>query len=121
MGVIFVKLKAGETVAPKYGKIIYPDINGNWTKIEDKYLEQVQKDSRIEIKTQQEMKEIVEDRKQLIFDIVDGQWRQSEKRINSISDVKFLEYELLPELIKKNKEKLIQITKDKIEELRNVK
>jgi hypothetical protein len=122
MGVIFVRLKKGELVAPKYEKIIYPDSNGNWTKIDEKYLELVKKDPRIEIKTQEEMKEVTEDRKQLINDIIDGQWKQSEKRINSISDIKFLEYDLLPALIEKNKEKnrekLIQITKDKIEELK---
>lgn len=122
MGTIFVRLKKGEKVAPKYGRIIYPDSNGNWTKIDERYLVAVQNDPRIEIKTQEEMKEIIEDKKQSTLDIVDGQWRQSEKRINDISDIKFLEYELLPALIERNKEKnrekLIKVTKDRIEELK---
>jgi len=111
----YARLKNGEIVAPHYGRYIYP--GDEWLKLEDRYLEQVKADSRVEIKNQEEFDEIAKKEQQLIADIRDGQWKLSEKRINAISNIKLLQYKLLPELEKAKKEKLIQITKDRIEEL----
>ncbi len=120
----YVRLKKGINEAPYYGRYIYPDKSGNTTKIEDKYRSAIEKDPRLEIVEGKKIEEIKENKTQLIADIIEGQWKQSEKRINAISDIKFLEYELLPALIKNNEEnesksklKLIEITKDKIKEL----
>ena len=120
----YAKVKKGINEAPYYGKFIYPDKNGNPTKLEDRYRSAVEKDSRLEIVEQKKIEEIKENRAELIKDIIEGQWKQSEKRINTITDLKFLEYELLPAIIKSNDEsstkskiKLMEITRDKIKEL----
>ena len=120
----YAKVKKGIIEAPYYGKFIYPDKNGNPTKLEDKYRTAVEKDPRLEIIEQKKIEEIKENRAELIKDIVEGQWKQSEKRVNAITDLKFLEYELLPALIKSNDEnstkskiKIMEITRDKIKEL----
>jgi hypothetical protein len=111
----YARLKKGLVQAPHYGRYIYP--GDEWLKIDDKYLDMVKKDLRVEIKTQEEITVLKEEENQLITDICDGQWKQSEKRINAINDKKFLQTKLLPALEKAQKDKLISITKDRIEEL----
>lgn len=112
---LYVRLKKGIVESPRYGKTIYP--GDNYIAIEDRFKDLIEKDERLEVLTQDEMNEVKDNEKELIETIVNGQWKQSEIRINQIEDIKFLQYKILPELEKANKTKLIQITKDRIEEL----
>lgn len=111
---IFARLKRGIIESPKYGKFIYP--GEKYVEIDERYRSMIERDDRIEFLEQKQMNEIIENEQQLIEDIVQGQWRQSEKRINQINNIDLLKK---IEVATKNadKGKLNQITKDRIDEL----
>lgn len=138
---ILVRLKEGVKEAVYYGKCIYP--NKNYTAIEDKYLDVLLQDDRIEIyqEPQQEQEQKAElknetkdkvnleevnnfkntDGKEknddLITALLSMHWMKAAKQIETIQDIDFLQNKLLPVLTESNKTKLIEITNTQIEKL----
>ena len=111
---IYVRLKKGEIEAPKYGKIIYP--NEKYIPIDDKYLEAVKKDQRLEVLEQEAMNEVLEDEEKLVNDTVFGHWKQSEKRIASMTN-KDLVQKIRDRSRANGKDKIAEIAQDRFEEL----
>jgi len=131
-----VRLKKGRLEAPRYGKWIYPS-GDNWYTIDEQYRKyavanddiEIYEDLKIEIK-----KDSVEDNNKvndenkgnedqiipdtLVQKILDMHWAQAKKKIkDEIDDIDFLKNKLLPALESANKDVLIKIVKEKIEEL----
>lgn len=111
---VYVRLKKGEVQAPKYGKIIYP--SEKYIPIDDKYLELVKNDKRLEVLEQEAMNAVIEDETKLIDDTVFGHWKQSEKRIASMTN-KDLVQKIRDKARANGKDKIAEIAQDKFEEL----
>lgn len=110
----YARLKKGIIESPYYGKFVYP--SESYTQLEDKYLSIAQKDERLEIINQEQMTEVKQKEQEQIDDIVNGQWKQSEKRIATIDNRDTLN-QILVRARALNKNKIAEITQDRIDEL----
>jgi hypothetical protein len=133
-----VRQKQGVLEAIYLGRWVYPNLkwpNNNWTQIDDKYAPFANQDNRLEVLSESkevikedtskdkidEIKVIVNNNKvinseELISEILNAHWTQAKKKILEISDIDFLK-KLLPSLEMVNKDVLIKVVKEKIEEL----
>jgi hypothetical protein len=94
MANIYVKLKdeyaKREDAKAKevYGQLIYPG-EDRWVTFRDSILDLIKRHKDFElfdIKSQEDMDNIKQKRKEEITDIVNGNWKRSEKSINQIND-----------------------------------
>lgn len=118
----YVKLK--EDIKEAYyfaGDWVHP--NKDFVAYDERFREEIENHrdfDKLIIKEQDYIDELNAKRDKQIDDIVFGQWKQSEKRINSIDDIKLLNDILLFAQDSK-KDKIIEITTDRIEELTGIK
>jgi hypothetical protein len=121
---VFVKLKDSfngkkiETAIYVCGQWIYPGDN-RWVNYPKEQLEQIENHGQHDlfiIKTQDEMNEIKKCEEDEIESIVKGQWRQSEKRIATITDrARLQKIQQMAASLQKNK--IAEIVKDRLDEL----
>lgn len=117
----YVKLK--EDVKEAYyfaGDWVYP--GKDFVAYDDKFRKEIESHcdfDKLIIKDQEYIDELNKQRQKQIEDIVLGHWKQSEKRINNIDDIKLLK-EILATAQELNKNKIIEIVTDKLEELTGI-
>lgn len=112
----YARLKKGIEVAVYYWDVYLQPNDERYISFPDHLLDLMKKDDRIEFKSEEEMQQITEEFNKKIEDIVNAHWRRAEKNIGEITDSELLK------AIKKlatslEKKKIVQIAKDRMEEL----
>lgn len=114
----YVKLK--EDIKEAYyfaGDWVHP--NKDFVAYDERFRKEIENHrdfDKLIIKEQEYMDELAEQRNKQIDDTINGQWKQSEKRINNIVDVKLLR-DMLLAAEEAGRNKIVEILKNRLEEL----
>lgn len=112
----YARLKKDIKVAVYYGDRYIQPNSQEYISFSDDFLKVMEQDERLDIKTEDEMKEITEEFNKKVEDTVNAHWRRAEKEVNESSDTEFLKA-VKKLAINLGKKKVVQIVKDRMEEL----